>query len=183
MSSEEAKSFMAHMLGLLKGANLNTGSLNIYVNFDQATNISNNSEQPKTETQETSPVPATTHTYTDDMIARAIITLDGYQKPLCEKQLFLGIIKVLRSKCGWCGKWQTCCDRINELPIIKESDLEVKCDYNNLKAPCALKFASVDYKDWNEYEPSAAERDIFRKNKDLAQLFEEELERQIMEPH
>ena len=117
------------------------------------------------------------------MIARAIIALDGYQKPLCEKQLFLGIIKVLRSKCGWCGKWQTCCDRINELPIIKVSDLEVKCDYNNLKAPCALKFASVDYKDWNEYEPSAAERDIFRKNKDLAQLFEEELERQIMEPH
>ena len=54
MSSEEAKSFMAHLLGLLKGANLNTRSLNIYVNFDQATNISNNSEQPKTETQDPS---------------------------------------------------------------------------------------------------------------------------------
>ena len=45
MSSEDAKSFVAHMLGLLKGANLNTGSLTINLNFDQATNISNNSEQ------------------------------------------------------------------------------------------------------------------------------------------
>ena len=43
MSSEDAKSFVAHMLGLLKGANLNTGSLTINLNFDQATNISNNS--------------------------------------------------------------------------------------------------------------------------------------------
>ena len=183
MSSEEAKSFMAHLLGLLKGANLNTGSLTINVNFDHTTNISNISNQPEEETPETTPVPATTHTYTDDVIARAILALDGYQKPLCEKQLFLGIIKVLRSKCGWSSKWLTCCDRINELPIIKESELEVKCDYNNLKAPCALKFASVDYKDWDNYEPSDAERDVFRKNRILARLFEKELEQQMMEPH
>ena len=110
---------------------------------------------------------------------KAIVELDGYKKPLCEKQLFLAIIKVLCDKCGWCGKWQTCCDRINELPIIKESDLEVKCDYNNLKAPIALKFASLQYKEWEDYEPRDSERDVFRKNKNVAKLFEEELERQI----
>ncbi len=123
--------------------------------------------------------PRTTSDYSDEVVGKAIIALDGYKKPLCEKQLFLAIIKVLCDICGWCGKWQTCCDRINELPIIKESDMEVKCDYNNLKAPIALKFASLQYKEWEDYEPRDSERDVFRKNKNVAKLFEEELERQI----
>ena len=57
--------------------------------------------------------------------------------------------------------------------------MEVKCDYNNLKAPIALKFASLQYKEWEDYEPRDSERDVFRKNKNVAKLFEEELERQI----
>ena len=39
------------------------------------------------------------------------------------------------------------------LPVA--STLEVRCDYNNLKASIALKFASLDYKDWETYEPRA----------------------------
>lgn len=117
--------------------------------------------------------------YTDDVIAKAIIELNGDKKPLCEKQLYLGIIKVLNDICGWSGKWQTNCDRINELPLIKSTDLEVKCDYNNLKSSIALKFASLDYKEWEDYEPKTSERDIFKKNKNLAKLFVEELDRQI----
>lgn len=117
--------------------------------------------------------------YTDDVIAKAIIALNGEKKPLCEKQLYVGIIKVLNDVCGWSGKWQTCCDRINDLPLIKATDLEVKCDYNNLKSSIALKFASLDYEEWEDYAPKSSERVIFKKNKTLAKLFEEELDRQI----
>lgn len=117
--------------------------------------------------------------YTDDVIARAIIALNGDKKPLCEKQLFLGIIKVLNDVCGWSGKWQTNCDRINDLPLIKATDLEVKCDYNNLKSSIALKFASLEYEEWEDYTPKSSERDIFKKNRTVAKLFLEELDRQI----
>ena len=118
--------------------------------------------------------------YTDEVVGRAIAALNGEGKPLCEKQLYLAIIKVLAAKCGWSSKWQTSCARINELSIA--SELEVKCDYNNLKASIALKFASVDYKDWETYEPRDSERAVFRKNRALAKLFEEELDRQLQTP-
>ena len=117
--------------------------------------------------------------YTDEVVGRAIVALNGEKKPLCEKQLFLAIIKVLSAKCGWSSKWQTSCARINELPIVRESDMEVKCDYNNLKASIGLKFSSLDYREWEEYEPRDSERLIFRKNRALAKLFEEELDKQL----
>ena len=98
-------------------------------------------------------------------------------------QLYLGIIKVLSNKCGWSPKWQTCCDHINNLPLIKEAELEVKCDYNNLKGPIGMRFASLEYPEWEDYEPKATERDVFLKNKALAHLFEDELDRQIRMQH
>ena len=114
--------------------------------------------------------------YTDEMISRAIVALNGKQKPLCEKQMFLGVIKVLAAKCGWSSKWATSCDRINSLAIAET--LEVKCDINNLKAPCALKFASIDYDEWEDYKPTNSESEVFQKNKVIGQLFFQELERQ-----
>ena len=115
--------------------------------------------------------------YTDEVVGNAILTLNGLKKPLCEKQLFLGIIKVLSAKCGWSSKWATSCERINHLPAA--TGFEVKCDANNLKAPSALKFASLDYQEWEDYVPSPTERDVFNKNKTLAKLFEEELDKQV----
>jgi len=115
--------------------------------------------------------------YTDEVVGNAILALNGHKKPLCEKQLFLGIIKVLSAKCGWSCKWATSCDRINQLEVA--ANFEVRCDANNLKAPSALKFASLDYQEWEDYVPLPAERDVFNKNKTLAKLFEEELDKQI----
>ena len=116
-------------------------------------------------------------TYTDDVVERAIIALNGKDKPLCEKQLFLAVIKVLASKCGWSSKWATSCDRLNQLTTAME--WEVKCDVNNLKAPSALKFASLEYAEWGNYKPKAGEREVFRKNKTLARIFEIELDKQL----
>ena len=55
----------------------------------------------------------------------------------------------------------------------KFKELAVKCDYNNLKASIALKFAGLDYKDWETYEPSSSERMIFKKCKAVADAFDE----------
>ena len=125
--------------------------------------------------QEDAAIPASA--YTDEVVGRAIMALNGENKPLCEKQLFLAIIKVLAAKCGWTSKWATSCERINGLDAA--AHFEVKCDYNNLKAPIALKFAATDYKDWEDYKPRDSERLVFAKNKALAKLFEEELDRQV----
>lgn len=116
--------------------------------------------------------------YTDEVIARSIVAIDGIQKPLCEKQLFIAVIKVLKYKCGWTEKWEAACDRINALPIIKETALAVKCDYNNLKAPSALKFASLDYEQWKDYVPGIIESEVFKKNKSVGEAFAEELDKQ-----
>ena len=117
--------------------------------------------------------------YTDEVIARAIMAVNGEKKPLCEKQLFLAVIKVLKYKCGWTDRWEAACDRINALPMIKAMGLSVKCDYNNVKAPSALKFASVDYEQWPTYVPGGAEKELFNKNKAVGEAFAEELDKQL----
>ena len=115
--------------------------------------------------------------YTDEIVSRAIVALNGDNKPIYEKQLFLGICKVLVCKCGWTGKIPAICDRINGLPIAET--LQVKCDYKNLKSPSALKFASLEYDEWEDYEPKDMEKVIFKKNKATADAFAEELDKQL----
>ena len=108
---------------------------------------------------------------TDEKVSNAIMAINGEKKPLNEKQLFLGVICVLLSKYGWTGKFSTCCNRINELPM--KDMFEKECDYNSIKVLTAYKFASVDYKDWETYEPSSSERMIFKKCKAVADAFDE----------
>ena len=57
--------------------------------------------------------------------------------------------------------------------------LAVKCDYNNVKAPSALKFAAMDYDEWKTYVPSASEKELFNKNKSVGEAFAEELDNQL----
>jgi len=108
---------------------------------------------------------------TDDQISKAIISINGDRKPLNEKQLFLGVICVLLSKYGWSGKFSQCCSRINSLPM--KDMFEKECDYNSIKILTAYRFASVDYKEWEKYEPSSMERGIFKKCKAVADAFDE----------
>jgi hypothetical protein len=115
--------------------------------------------------------------YTDEIVSRAIVALNGDNKPIYDKQLFLGVCKVLVCKCGWTGKIPAICDRINGLPIAET--LQVKCDYKNLKSPSALKFASLEYDEWEDYEPKDMEKVIFKKNKATADAFAEELDKQL----
>jgi len=112
----------------------------------------------------------------DEDISKAILSINGSEKPLNEKQLFLGVICVLLSKYGWSGNWSSCCEKIKKLPMYDLFDK--KCDYNSIKVLTAYKFASVDYKDWDGYEPSQIERIIFKKCKSVADAFDEAISMQ-----
>ena len=122
--------------------------------------------------------PAPVH-YTDEQVARAISVLNGKKKPLNEKQLFLGIIKVLQSKCGWSQSIPECCRHINTLPGA--DCWEFACEENNLKAPRALRFANRDYEEWEDYVPTAAEKQIFWKTKTAADYFLKQLKSSVSE--
>ena len=67
------------------------------------------------------------------------------------------------------------------LKIIRRTDpmIHGSCDYNSIKILTALKFATVDYKDWGSYEPRDTERGIFKKCKAVADAFDEALCEQI----
>jgi len=154
------------------------------VNYFQGATINNliingNMNKSGTDYYQSAATHAQKPAYTDEVVARAIAAINGKDKPLCEKQLFLAVVKVLVSKCGWSGKLATVCERINSLPGAER--LEVKCEYNNVKKIAVLRFAAMDYSQWEDYQPREGERDVFRKNKALAQTFEEELDRQMME--
>ena len=123
------------------------------------------------------PVVTPKSAYTDEIVGRAIVALNGDNKPIYEKQLFLGVCKVLVCKCGWTGKTPAICDRINGLPVA--ANLQVKCDYKNLKSPSALKFASLEYDEWEDYDPKDIEKEVFKKNKAAADAFAEELDKQL----
>lgn len=178
MALEEIQQLFAQFKDYIQGSTFNAPII-INLNSDSASSVVNCADIEKKK----EPKQAEPNDYTDEVVARAIMAINGKFKPLCEKQLYLGIIKVLSNKCGWSAKWQTSCDHINELPLIKEADLEIKCDYNNLKGPIGMRFASLEYPEWEDYEPKATERDVFLKNKALAHLFEEELDRQICMLH
>lgn len=174
MSSEDAKSFVAHMLGLLKGANLNTGSLTINLNFDQATGIAYNGEQPKAEKQETTPVPATTPTYTDDVIARAISSINGKDKAINNYQVWLGACCLLMCKYGFPQNLEMCCSKITTLPY-KDEPLPLECKYESIRKFAYLKFVREDVDKWDSYQPKDDEKKLFYGCKNVKQELEKAL--------
>lgn len=110
----------------------------------------------------------------DELVNRVITDLNGKKRALCEKQLFFGIIKVLQGKYGWSSVFSDCCRRINEFPGAES--WEVTCDESNLKAPRAFRFAGHDYDEWETYEPTEGERNVFLKNRRVANIFREQIE-------
>jgi len=111
--------------------------------------------------------------YSDEQIARAIVAVSGEGKPLSLMKHFVGVICALQSM-GWPQKFATCCTRINQLP--GHESYPVRCDSNAIKSTQVLKFASVDYKEWANYQPKAGEEAaVFKECKFAADSFVEVL--------
>ena len=157
--SEENKIKLLH--GFLRGANISAKYLNVSFGDNATFNqtVSDSKEQRVNVTEE--------------QISKAILAINGANKPLNEKQLFLGVIRVLLSKYGWVGTWSDCCVRINKLPM--KDQFEKVCDYNCIKVLTAYKFASIDYLEWGTYKPRPEEKNIFLKCKNAADEFDKTL--------
>lgn len=111
--------------------------------------------------------------FTDEQIARAITAISGEGKPLSRMKHFVGVICVLQSM-GWPQKFATCCTRINQLP--GHESYPVRCDSNAIKSTQALKFATIDYKEWGTYKPKLGEEAaVFKECKFAADSFVEVL--------
>ena len=111
--------------------------------------------------------------YSDVQVAHAITAISGEGKPLSLMKHFVGVICALQSM-GWPQKFATCCTRINQLP--GHEDYPVRCDSNAIKSTQALKFASVDYREWASYQPKAGEEAaVFKECKFAADSFMEVL--------
>jgi hypothetical protein len=112
-------------------------------------------------------------TYSDEQVARAIAEISGEGKPLSLMKHYVGVICALQSM-GWPQKFATCCTRINQLP--GHESYPVRCDSNAIKSTQALKFASVDYKEWGTYKPKPGEEAaVFKECKFAADSFVEVL--------
>ena len=159
METEEQPHHSGGIYNYFQGATINNLVINGNMNKNGEDHYENTENQHNTSK------------VTDEQISKAIIAINGDNKPLNEKQLFLGVICVLMSKYGWTGKFSTCCARINNLP--QKELFEKACDYNCIKVITAYKFASIDYKDWETYIPNDSERVIFRKCKLVADAFDE----------
>ena len=111
--------------------------------------------------------------FTDEQVARAIAEISGEGKPLSLMKHYVGVICALQSM-GWPQKFATCCTRINQLP--GHESYPVRCDSNAIKSTQALKFASVDYKEWGTYKPKPGEEAaVFKECKFAADSFVEVL--------
>ena len=99
MAKEEIEELFARFKDYISGTTIN-GNVMINMNSDSAVSTINCDAAgvQKTEQQPKQTVPTD---YTDEVVARAIMAINGKLKPLCEKQLYLAIIKVLSYKCGW----------------------------------------------------------------------------------
>ena len=155
------------LAGLFNGANLEHAQIVVIAKDNAKIVYKDNSEERK----------PTKSDYTDEVIMRALLAVDGKDKILNEKQLFLGVANVLKYKCGWAGKLKNQCDKVNALPGADK--LEVQCDYNNVKAVGALKFAALKYTEWEDYTPTNIEREVFYKVKAVSDGFDLELDRQL----
>lgn len=87
MAIEELESLFAKLKDYFQGTT--TINAPIIININSGGSTENNLHGNEVETKE-EPKPASPSDYTDEVIAKAIMAINGKLKPLCEKQLYLG---------------------------------------------------------------------------------------------
>ena len=110
---------------------------------------------------------------TDEQISRAINAINGKDKVLKHQQAFLGICCYLASLYKWPNNMGITANRLMQLPGADE--WELPCRWDSFRRFVTYKFAMTDYAEWDDYNPSSSERDIFLECRDVARAFEQQL--------
>jgi hypothetical protein len=112
-------------------------------------------------------------TVSDEQISRAINAINGKDKVLKHQQAFLGICCFLASLYKWPNNMGITANRLMQLPGADE--WELPCRWDSFRRFLTYKFAMTDYAEWDDYNPSSSERDIFLECRDVARAFEQQL--------
>lgn len=109
----------------------------------------------------------------DEQISRAINAINGKDKVLKHQQAFLGVCCYLASLYKWPNNMGITANRLMQLPGADE--WELPCRWDSFRRFVTYKFAMTDYAEWDDYNPSSSERDIFLECRDVARAFDQQL--------
>ena len=96
---------------------------------------------------------------TDQQMADAINSICGEDKPLDDKQKWLGVCCLVRARFGYPYDIEACCKRLADLPYKKP--LYKNCDYGNVRKLTVYGFAREPYDKWVSYRPNDTEKKYF----------------------
>lgn len=113
--------------------------------------------------------------YDDRQIARAIEAINGEGKALDTKQKWAGVYWLLRWQCNFPVRGSEFCERINRLPF--EHELEIKCDYNNIRSLNTLSFMKEDPRQLDRIRYSKSDEKVFFQLKQVVTALENELQK------
>ena len=116
---------------------------------------------------------------TDEQICRAITAINGKDKVLKHQQAFLGICCYLASCQKWPQNKETSVNRI--VRLADAGKWEIPCKWESIRKFAGYKFATTDYADWDTYNPSSGERDIFYECRDVARSFDKQLKEEMQQ--
>ncbi len=99
--------------------------------------------------------------FTDEQIARALVSINGKDKVLNNYQVWLGACCLLKDKYGFPKNLEACCDKIMSLPYDDDNSLEITCKYESVRKFAYLKFVNEDVTTWDSYQPKDDEKKLF----------------------
>lgn len=121
-------------------------------------------EQPRTEEKTR---------YSDEQVATALSNIVGKGKAIDSKQKWAGALWYLRWVSNYPAKAQDFCNKIDSLPF--DHDLEIKCDYNNIRPFSTLSFMNEDARNLDAVKYSKGDETVFFMLRSVVLALEQEL--------
>ncbi len=113
--------------------------------------------------------------YTDEVVARALLNITGKGKALDSKQKWAGAHWLLRWVSNYPVRPLDFCERINGLPF--EEELEIKCEYNNIRSLSTLSFLNEDPRQLDSVRYSKNDEQVFYQLKSVVVALSQELQK------
>ena len=111
--------------------------------------------------------------YSDEQVATALSHIVGKGKPIDSKQKWAGAQWYLRWVNNYPPKAQAFCEKIDSLPFDEE--LEIKCDYNNIRPFSTLSFMNEDATHLENVKYSKNDEEVFFQLREVVVALDREL--------
>lgn len=109
----------------------------------------------------------------DEELATAITAINGKAKALDEYQKWMGVCCFVQSRYDYPRELKACCEKLASLPF--KSNLEIPCNYGNVRKLQGYGFVREDYRYWSTYKPSKTEKKHFENCFDVGKALEKEI--------